>query len=135
MGKGRKQRIVPVSPYVAAVLRGWIERDGQRDWLFPAYNVSGYWDEGSFEHSFRRQCKRCGVKRFTPHALRHYFATQSLRNGARLEVVSRLLGHASIAITADIYTHINSEEIHDTHRRFSPFATFDISSPVQHMDG
>ena len=37
-------------------------------------------------------------------------------------MVSRLLGHASIAITADIYTHIDKEEIHETHQRFAPFA-------------
>jgi site-specific recombinase XerD len=126
MGKGRKPRTVPTSPYVAQVLKAWIERDGHSDWLFPANNPTGYLDERSFEKTFKRQCKRCGVKPFTPHALRHYFATQSLRNGARLEVVSRLLGHASIAITADIYTHIDKEEIHDTHRRYSPFA-----SPIQ----
>ena len=123
MGKGRKQRVVPISEYVAKMLSAWIEQDGQGEWLFPANNPAGYWDERSYEKTFKRQCKRCGVKPFTPHALRHYFATHSLRNGARLEVVSRLLGHASIAITADIYTHIDEEEIHDTHSRYSPFAT------------
>ncbi len=123
MGKGRRQRVVPNSPYMAEVLRAWIKRDGHSEWLFPANNAQGYWDEGSFEETFRRQCRRCEVKPFTPHALRHFFATHSLRNGARLEVVSRLLGHASIAITADIYTHIDREEIHETHQRFAPFAT------------
>jgi site-specific recombinase XerD len=123
IGKGRKQRVVPISSYVAQALKAWIERDGHSEWLFPADNAQGYWDEVSFEKTFRRQCRRYGVKPFTPHALRHYFATYSLRNGARLEVVSRLLGHASIAITADIYTHIDREEIHETHKRFSPFAS------------
>jgi site-specific recombinase XerD len=122
MGKGRKQRVVPISEYVAQALKAWIDRDGHSEWLFPADNAAGYWDERNFEKTFKRQCKRYGVKPFTPHALRHYFATHSLRNGARLEVVSRILGHASVSITADIYTHIDEEEIHDTHRRFSPFA-------------
>ncbi|MFC1965026.1 tyrosine-type recombinase/integrase [Chloroflexota bacterium] len=63
------------------------------------------------------------MKPFTPHALRHFFATHSLRNGARLEVVSKLLGHASIAITADIYRHIDREVIHEIYQRFAPFAT------------
>ena len=123
MGKGRRQRVIPVSPYVAEVLRAWVKRDGHSKWLFPADNAQGYWDEGSFEKTFRRQCRRYGVKPFTPHALRHFFATHSLRNGARLEVVSRLLGHASISTTVDIYTHIDREEIHETHQRFAPFAT------------
>jgi site-specific recombinase XerD len=122
MGKGRKQRLVPVSPYVASVLRAWIERDGRSPWLFPAVNPKGYLDERSFDKTFKRQCKRCGVKPFSPHALRHCFATHSLRNGARLEVVSRILGHASVAITVDLYTHISNEEMHDTHQKCAPFA-------------
>ena len=122
MGKGRKQRVVPISEYVAQVLKAWVKQDGHSEWLFPANNAQGYWDKGSFEKTFKQQCRHCGVKPFTPHALRHYFATHCLRNGARLEVVSRLLGHASIAITADIYTHIDREEIHETHQRFAPFA-------------
>jgi len=123
MGKGRKPRTVPMSEYVAQVLKAWIGQDGKSEWLFPANNPTGYWDEGSFEKTFKKQCKRCGLKPFTPHALRHYFATKSLRNGARLEVVSRLLGHASIAITADIYCHVDREELHGTHRQYAPFAT------------
>ena len=123
MGKGRRQRVIPISPYVAEVLEAWVKREGQSEWLFPSDNTQGYWDEGSFEKTFRRQCRRNEVKPFTPHALRHFFATHSLKNGARLEVVSRLLGHASIAITADIYTHIDREEIHETHQRFAPFAS------------
>ncbi len=122
MGKGRKQRLVPISPYVARVLKAWVERDGHSPWLFPAANPKGYLDERSFDKTFKRQCRRCGVKPFSPHALRHYFATHSLRNGARLEVVSRILGHSSVAVTVDLYTHINNEELHDTHRRYAPFA-------------
>jgi len=87
-----------------------------------ATNPKGYLDEHSFDRTFKRQCERCRVKPFSPHALRHYFATHSLRNGAWLEIVSRILGHASVAITIDLYTHINSEEMHDGHRRFVPFA-------------
>jgi site-specific recombinase XerD len=123
MGKGRKQRVVPISDYMARALKDWIDQDGNSEWLFPADNPTGFWDERSYEKTFKRQCLRYGIKPFTPHALRHFFATHSLRNGARLEVVSRILGHASIAITADIYTHIDEEEIHDTHKSFSPFAT------------
>jgi len=121
IGKGRKQRVVPISDYVARTLKAWIEQDGQSKWLFPADSPAGFWDERSYEKTFKRQCKRYDIKPFTPHALRHFFATHSLRNGARLEVISRLLGHASIAVTADIYTHIDEEEIHDTHKKFAPF--------------
>ncbi|MFC1968103.1 tyrosine-type recombinase/integrase [Chloroflexota bacterium] len=122
MGKGRKERVVPISPLTAALLSTWISQDGGSEWLFPASNAQGYWNECSFEKSIRRVCMRHGIKPITPHALRHFFATHNLKNGARLEVVSRILGHASIAITADIYVHVDREDIHSTHKQFSPFA-------------
>ncbi len=122
MGKGRKPRIVPISPHVAQVLKAWIERDGQSPWLFPGDTKTGYWHISGFEGMLRWLCRRLGIKPFSPHALRHYFATYSLRNGARLEVISKILGHSSVAITADLYDHISREEIHETHQKFSPFA-------------
>lgn len=122
MGKGRKRRTVPVSEYVASVLKAWVERDGHSPWLFPAATPKGYMDERNFDKTFKRQCRRCGVKPFTPHALRHYFATHSLRNGMRVEVLSKILGHSSVAITIDLYVHINSEEMHDAHQKYAPFA-------------
>ena len=122
LGKGRKERIVPISPLTASFLKAWIERNGQSPWLFPANNPLGFWDNVSIEKMMKRACKRYGIKPITPHALRHYFATHNLKNGARLEVVSRILGHASIAITADIYVHVDREDIHSTHKQFSPFS-------------
>jgi integrase len=122
IGKGSKERRVPISPITAGLLKSWIEQDEQSLWVFPANNAWGYWDERSFERSMRRVCKRYGIKPITPHALRHFFATHNLRNGARLEVVSRILGHASTSITADIYVHVDSEDMHNTHKKFSPFA-------------
>ena len=57
---------------------------------------------------------------FTPHQLRHLYATEMLRNGAKLEVVGRILGHSSIGITADIYRHVRTGEMHEEARRFAP---------------
>jgi integrase/recombinase XerD len=122
MGKGRKERVVPISPLTATLLDNWIEKCGDSEWLFPAGNSRGYWDELSFERTIRRVCIRHGIKPITPHALRHFFATHNLKNGARLEVVSRILGHASTSITADIYVHVDRDDIHKTHQQFSPFS-------------
>ncbi|MFC2024537.1 tyrosine-type recombinase/integrase [Chloroflexota bacterium] len=122
MGKGRKERVVPISHLTAALLDAWIERCEDSEWLFPANNPQGYWHECSFERTIKRVCQRHGIKPITPHALRHFFATHNLKNGARLEVVSKILGHASTSITADIYVHVDRDDIHNTHRQFSPFA-------------
>jgi site-specific recombinase XerD len=54
--------------------------------------------------------------------LRHYFATYALRNGAKLEVISKILGHSSVAITADVYRTVKQDEIGEEHQGFGPLA-------------
>ena len=52
-----------------------------------------------------------------------------LRGGAKLEVVARLLGHASVGVTADIYRHVRTEEMHETVRRFAPTCGGSLTPP------
>jgi len=128
VGKGNKPRVVPISQLTAKLLMAWLEYSSQSKWLFAANNISGYWSKQSFERTLKRMCLRGGIEPFTPHAFRHFFATQNLKNGARLEVVSRILGHASTAITADIYVHIDNDDLHRTHEQFSPFSRLMLAS-------
>ena len=72
------------------------------------------------EKTLRRACLRAGVRPFTPHQLRHLYATAMLRGSAKLEVVARILGHASVGVTADIYRHVAIAELHEEHMRFAP---------------
>ena len=92
------------------------------DYLFPSNSKRGYQWRHNLEKSFRRLCQRLDIPRITPHMLRHYFATYALRNGAKLEVISKILGHSSIAITADVYRTVRQEEVREEHKRFSPLA-------------
>lgn len=64
----------------------------------------------------RRVCDRLKIKRINPHSLRHYAATQMLKDGAKLEIVSRILGHAGVGITGDLYRHVASDEMDREHR-------------------
>jgi site-specific recombinase XerD len=57
-----------------------------------------------------------------PHQLRHLYATEMLRNGVKLEVVGRILGHSSIGITADIHRHVRTGEMHEEARRCAPLS-------------
>ena len=75
-----------------------------------------------FSKTLKRACVRAGVKPFTPHALRHLFATTALKNGAKLEVVSRILGHASVGITGDVYRHTDMAEMQEEVDRHGPMS-------------
>jgi len=62
------------------------------------------------------------LPRITPHMLRHYFATYALRNGAKVELISKILGHSSVGIMLDVYRTVTQVEIKAEHARFGPLA-------------
>lgn len=65
-------------------------------------------------------CDRLGIERIHPHQLRHFYATRMLKNGAKLEVVSRLLGHASVGIAGDLYRHVDADDMDEEHWEHGP---------------
>jgi site-specific recombinase XerD len=124
LGKGNKVRKVPLSEPIVAYLTQYMEEHTSGSvYLFPGEGVSlKHWQIHNAEKTLKRACERAGVAPFTPHALRHLFATMALRNGAKLEVVSRILGHASIGITGDIYRHVNMDEMQRDVDLYGPMA-------------
>jgi len=74
--------------------------------LIFASEVGTPMDPDNFSHSFARLCERAGLGHWHPHELRHSGASLSLAQGTPLYVVSEVLGHASIAITKDVYGHL-----------------------------
>jgi integrase/recombinase XerD len=120
-GKGDRQRVVPLLPQTAGALAMYMKRHPSGSpYLFPGDTRSGHMDVHNLEKTLKRACLRAGVRPFTPHQLRHFYATEMLRGGAKLEVVSRILGHASVGITGDIYRHVRTEEMHQEAERFAP---------------
>lgn len=69
-----------------------------------------YIDAGNIDKSWIYFLKRCKVDHLKFHALRHTYATLQFENNIRIETVSKLLGHASIEITSNIYTHVMKKE-------------------------
>jgi site-specific recombinase XerD len=93
---------------------------GEHKYLFPAGTKSGYWHDSGFRKEMYTACRKLGIPRIHPHQLRHFFATRTLEHGAKLEVISKILGHNSVDMTAKIYRHIKLKEYHDEHTKHNP---------------
>ena len=116
VGKGDKERIVPIGDYALEYLSKYIN-DGRRknmnknsDYLF----LNRYGEPVSRIYFFlqvKKYAEQAGIKEeISPHTLRHCFATHMLENGAELRAVQEMLGHTNIA-TTQIYTNISSKRI------------------------
>jgi site-specific recombinase XerD len=98
IGKGSKERVVPLVPVAEEELRLYMAaHPNGSPYVFPGETKTGWWAISSYEKTLRRACQELGLPHFTPHTLRHFYATYLLQKGAKLEVVSRILGHAQFA--------------------------------------
>ena len=106
VGKGNKERCVPLpAPVLAELRRLWTSHRDRR-WLCPSPTGKGPLTRWALGQTFRKVVAETGIKtRVTPHTLRHSYATRLLEAGVELRIVQILLGHASIGTTA-IYTHL-----------------------------
>jgi integrase/recombinase XerC len=126
LGKGNKERIIPVSREILHVIRDYqgqkrkifenkedillVTEKGKR--LYPKYAwilINKYLGQAST------------LDKKSPHVLRHSFATHLMNNGADLNAVKELLGHASLAAT-QVYTHNTIEKLKDVHKKAHPRA-------------
>lgn len=117
-GKGAKDRLVPMTQRLAQALADWFLVDGlgRDDYLWDC-RPGGHKLRRSEEvgattiKKWHRDCQAAaGVRYRKLHATRHTFATRCLRRGISLLAVSRMLGHASIKTTADLYAHLAVED-------------------------
>jgi site-specific recombinase XerD len=106
VGKGYKERCVPLPQPVLDKLRRLRKTHRYPRWLCASRTRNGPIGRKALERTFRAAADEAGItKGFTPHSLRHGYATRLLENGVDTRVVQILLGHAGIATTA-IYTHL-----------------------------
>ncbi|AQX19004.1 MULTISPECIES: site-specific tyrosine recombinase XerD [Bartonella] len=117
-GKGEKERVVLLSEKARQILLQWLSvRDQRKDatsiYLFPARSSTGYIARQFVARGLKDLAKRAGIQseNFSPHVLRHAFASHLLQNGADLRAVQHLLGHRDIS-TTQIYTHVLEARLH-----------------------
>jgi integrase/recombinase XerD len=124
IGKGSKERIVPLGDSAAAAVSAYLPaRQVRKPTNYLFLNNRG---AGLSRMGFWKILKGYGVqagikKRLTPHVLRHSFATHLLERGADLRAVQTMLGHANIS-TTEIYTHVMRERLKEIYKSYHPRA-------------
>lgn len=128
-GKGAKRRVVGIDATAAVVLRHWIDvrtkvlgQPPNSGPLFCASNGAPLSARGA-QMMLARAAKRAGItKRVTPHALRHTYAVELVREGIAMPYIQQALGHANLAVTSRYLSGISPGEVSDrlNRRSWSP---------------
>ncbi len=126
MGKGSKERMVPIGSKAQSMARQWIDTERPRVlkhtkslYLFVA-RAGKPMTRQAFWKIIKKYALLAGISQnITPHTLRHSFATHLLEGGADLRSVQTMLGHSDIS-TTQIYTHISKEYLIKMHQKFHP---------------
>lgn len=126
LGKGSKQRLVPISPVADEQLGYWLQDRNALDIKPESIDIvflNHYGRQLTRAMIFtivKRLAQAAGItKTISPHTLRHSFATHLLQNGADLRIIQQLLGHESI-VTTEIYTHVDIHNLRDAILKYHP---------------
>lgn len=128
IGKGNKERVVPVGRKAVQALNRYIEI-ARPKFVTPKSPAAVFLTKRGTPFAsvtlwlrIKNRVRRAGIARnITPHMLRHSFATHLLEHGADLRVIQELLGHANIS-TTEIYTHVAGNRLREIHKKFHPRA-------------
>jgi len=126
-GKGNKERIVPFGRSASSALKDWIVIRSQAlllkgkssPYLFLSKSLKKLTRDAVFR-MLQKRARLAGIRKISPHTLRHSCATHMIENGADLRAVQEMLGHASLS-TTEIYTHISSSLIKKIFEEYHPW--------------
>lgn len=130
MGKGSKERLVPLNPPAKAALSAYLVarpgflKEKVSPYLFPSRGKEGHLTRQRFGQMLKEIGLKAGLDpaRISPHVLRHAFASHLLDHGADLRSLQKMLGHADIA-TTQIYTHVQEERLRGLVEAHHPLST------------
>ena len=119
-GKGRKQRLVPISERAVSELQAWFAdrnqidiKKGEEDYVFVSLTRGKHLTRVMIFYVIKQLIAITGIKKqVSPHTFRHSFATHLLEGGANLRAIQAMLGHESIA-TTEIYTHLDKSRLRE----------------------
>lgn len=126
IGKGRKERVIPVGRFAIAAAERYL--DVLRPRLLGDRHTSAVFlsrtgrplDRSNIWRLVRKYAEAAGIEgHLSPHTLRHCFATHLLVGGADLRIVQELLGHVDVT-TTQIYTHVDEAELKHVHSKYHP---------------
>lgn len=126
LGKGSKQRLVPISPVAEEWFGYWLQ-DRSRWKIEPQCEDLAFLNRNGRQLTramvftiIKRLCEKAGIeKNISPHTLRHSFATHLLQNGADLRIIQQLLGHEELS-TTEIYTHLEIQDLRKAILQYHP---------------
>ncbi|MEM6748381.1 MAG: site-specific tyrosine recombinase XerD [Pseudomonadota bacterium] len=130
IGKGSKERLVPLTEEAEEVLARYLDRgrpafvpEGGSPFLFPSRGQTGHLTSARFAQLLKDLAAKVGIDsgRISPHVLRHAFATHLLEGGADLRSLQHLLGHADIT-TTQVYTHVRQARLREALETHHPLA-------------
>lgn len=128
LGKRNKERICPINSYTINIYKDYLERKIEcgfgtknEDWLFVTDKGNKMYPKFVYLKVVRYLSLVTDIDKKSPHVLRHTFATHMLNNGADLNAIKELLGHANLAAT-QVYTHNSFSKIKDIYKQAHPRA-------------
>ncbi len=123
LGKGGRERIVPAGAAALQALRDYLRLRGRTAAGDPLFlnHLGKRVSDGGVAWILSRWARRRGLKKMTPHAFRHSFATHLLNGGCDLRSVQEMLGHKSLA-TTQVYTHLSLERLRKVYQDSHPRA-------------
>ncbi len=126
IGKGNKERIIPIGKTALRLLRRYLDEirpqlvQDEREIALFLSNNGRKLDRERVWGIIKQAARLAGIKKnIYPHTLRHSFASHLLGNGADLRVIQEMLGHADIS-TTQIYTHVDQQRLIKIHKQFHP---------------
>jgi len=128
LGKGRKERIIPLYEQIARTVKEYVDEDrpklahGKKENALFLNARGDRLTRQGFWQKLKEYARSAGLNsQISPHTLRHSFATHMLSGGADLRSVQELLGHANIS-TTQVYTHLTTDQVRRTYDKAHPRA-------------